>query len=87
MLADLLNCGLARMVVGPPCINVSQQGGSRTARCFCVGVLLHCSDYSLAIDPATAPIFFRPAKLPNIRSVLTMGLNDAPLLHGCLLLE
>lgn len=43
------------------------------------------SDHSFAVDPATAPVFLRPPKLPYVRSEFTTGQNHATLLHVSLL--
>src|SRR6266496_6423910 len=52
------------------------------ARCLRVGVLPDCSNHPFPINPTAAPVLFRPAKLPDIRTLLASCLNDTSVLHG-----
>ena len=76
MLANLFNSYFAPAVLAGPSVNMGQQSGSRMARGLRVGVLPDCSNHLFPIDPTAAPVLFRPAKLPDIRTLLASCLND-----------
>ena len=82
MLANLFNSYLAPAVLAGPSVDMGQQSGSRMARGLRVGVLPDCSNHLFPIDPTAAPVLFRPAKLPDIRTLLASCLNDTSVLHG-----
>src|SRR6266498_2974319 len=82
MLANLFNSYFASAVLAGPSIDMGQQTGSRMARCLRVGVFPDCSNHPFPIDPTAAPVLFRPAKLPDIRTLLASCLNDTSVLHG-----
>src|SRR6201998_3709246 len=81
MLTELLNCDVANSALAGSRNDVRQERGGGVTRGLRVCILLDCSFYPLAIDSASTPILFRPAKLPNIWSVFSTRLNDASLLH------
>jgi hypothetical protein len=67
---------------GLECIDLSQEGASGRARGVGVGVLFNRSYHPLPINTVAIRFFLRPAKRPDVRTLLRDCLDNASLLHA-----
>ena len=66
-------------------IDFRDEANNRAAGSIFRGILLQCSDNSLTVDSSAFRTFFRPPKLPDIRTLFAILSDQTSTLHSALL--